>query len=227
LSAQVYTSYSSWLEGEDQALRDKYAPGMYGGAEPQTKSQAFEGFYRARSAMDKYAVRKFEILSLGFPIALALAFLLARLVGWLEHVNLGQGVAGLMLVYLVPGPVIFLSGLSFYVLTIPCLAVAALVLALSLKLMTSRWSSKVLLGFSISGAISVAFWFLVGIGPAKNSMDMAWNAFFFSLNVMWAGIFGIGLAVSPAARAVGLVSEEVVVSAKGVNRGSTESAFDH
>ena len=195
LSAQVYISYSSWLDGKVKALHEKYAPGMYGGTDTHSESEAFKSFYSAQSAMDKYAVRKWEILSFEFPIALTLAFLLARLAGWLGHVNsLGQGAAGLMIVYLIPGPVLFLSGVSWFLLTIPCLAVAALVLALSLKIITSRWSSKLFFAFLLSCAFS-CLW-----GWSQSNTDMAWNVFFISLQVMWAGIFGIGLAVPSNAK---------------------------
>jgi hypothetical protein len=174
LSAQVYISYSSWVDALIKA--------------------------NDTAALHKYSADNVLIFLFEFPVALTLAMLVAKSAGWLGHVNLWQGAAGLMPVYLVPGAVIFLSSITFFALTIPCLAVAALVLALSLKFITSRWSSKLFLGFLISGAISVVFWFLVGIGPAKNNMDMAWSTFFISLHVMWAGIFGMGLAAPPNAR---------------------------
>ena len=174
LSAQVHISYSSWV---DALIKSNDT-----------------------AALHKYSAGNLIFFLFEFPVALTLAMLVAKSAGWLGHVNLWQGAAGLMPVYLVPGPVIILSSLTFFVLTIPCLAVAALVLALSLKFITSKWSSKLFLGFLISGAISVVFWFLVGIGPAKNNMDMAWSTFFISLHVMWAGIFGMGLAVPPNVR---------------------------
>ena len=37
-------------------------------------------------------------------------------------------------------------------------------------------------------------------GWSQSNTDMAWNVFFISLQVMWAGIFGIGLAVPSNAK---------------------------
>jgi hypothetical protein len=191
-SAQVFISYSSWVDTLVKANRDKFAPGMYGNA--GNPSEAFNGFYRAQAALDKYAVLKWTIFCLEFPVALTLATLLAKSSGWLGHINLWQGVAGVVPVYLIPGPVLFLSGVSWFVLTIPCLAVAALVLALSLKIITSRWSTKLFLGFLLSCAFC-CLW-----GWSQRNVDMAWNVFFISLQMMWAGIFGMGLAIPPNAR---------------------------
>ena len=108
MSAQIYTSYSSWLDVQVKALHDKDAPGMYGGASVRSEAEALNGFYREQAAMDVYAVRKWQILCLGFPVALTVAFFLARFAGWLEHINLSQGIAGLGLVYIMPGPALYL-----------------------------------------------------------------------------------------------------------------------
>jgi hypothetical protein len=194
VSAQVYTSYSSWLDVQVKALHEKYAPGMYGNA--GKRSEAFNLFYREHAAMDVYAIRKWTIFCLGFPIALTVAFFLARFAGWLGHIDLGPGVAGLGLVYILPAPALFLSGVTRFLLTIPCLVGVAVGLAVSLKIITTRWSTKLCLGF----LLSCAFCCLWGWSVARDSVDMGWNVFFFSLETMWAGIFGLGLVLPPRAR---------------------------
>jgi hypothetical protein len=190
VSAQVYTSYSSWLDVQVKALHEKYAPGMYGNV--GNRSEAFNLFYREQAAMDVYAIRKWTIFCLGFPIALTVAFLLARFAGWLGHINLGQGVAGLGLVYVLPAPVLFLSGVTWFLLTIPCLVGVAVGLAVSLKIITTRWSTKLCLGFLLSCAFCCAW------GWSQPNVDIGWNFFFIPLEVIWAGIFGLGLAVPPS-----------------------------
>jgi hypothetical protein len=125
---------------------------------------------------------------------MTLASLVAKKAGWLGHVEIGQLLPGLIPVYFAPALVFYLSGVSWFALLIPSLAIAAYLLALSLKMITSKWPTKLFLSFLISGAGCVACWFLIINPQYKNTEDAAWYVFFISIEVIWGGIFGLGLA---------------------------------
>lgn len=211
LSAQVYTSYSSWLDVQVKALHDKYAPGIFSNG--ANASQAHNSFYREQAAMDKYAVLKWKIFCLGFPVALTTAFFLARLAGWLEHLDLWQGIAGLVVVYLLPAPILYLSGVTWFLLTLPCLVGAALALALTHRIITSKWSTKLFLGF----LLACAFCCLWGWSIARDNVDMGWNVFFIALEASWAGIFGWGLTLPLRARPLQMTRSTSLTSAQPRN----------
>lgn len=213
VSAQVYTSYSSWLDVQVKALHDRYARTVSNGGDP---SQAHNSFYREQAAMDQYAVLKWKIFCLGFPVALTTAFFLARFAGWLKHIDLWQGIAGLGVVYLIPALVFYLSGVTWFILTLPCLAGAALALALSHRIITSKWSTKLFLGFLLACAFCCLWGWSIGRGRRGN-VDTGWNVFFTSLEVFWAGIFGLGLALPPKARPLQMANNTSLTSAQPRN----------
>jgi hypothetical protein len=184
-------TYSAWVDSLRRAVPSQYAsPGGSGVG----SVAAYNDWYRANTALTPYADRKWPILCLGFPIALTLASVVARKAGWLGHIDDGKMLPGLIPIYFAPGLVFFLSGVSWFVLLIPGLVIAAGLLAQSLKMITSKWPTKLFLSLLVSGAACIAWWFLVINPQDKTSTDTAWNVFFFSLEVIWAGLFGLGLA---------------------------------
>lgn len=131
LSAAAFVSYSARVEKLYKALPSQYpAPGV----DPRA---AFDNWYRASTALAPYADRKWPILCLGFPVAMALASLLAKTAGWLR-IGFEQLLPGLVLIYFAPVLVFFLSGVSWFLLFFPSLGLAAGLLALSLRLVTSK-----------------------------------------------------------------------------------------
>lgn len=205
VSAWSYTSYSAKVEKLYEKLPRQetyiYQPGV-------SPSEGLDRWYRDKAAVDVKADRKWAILLWGFPLAVTLASLAAKMLGWLEHIDYPQLLPGLVPVYFAPPLIFYLSGVSWFLLLVPSLGIAAALLALSLLIATSKGSINPFrsffgfMGFLISGAICVVLWFLVGSGPAQNSVDMAWSTFFFSLEVSWAGIFGMGLTGPGSARPV-------------------------
>lgn len=197
LSAWAFVSYSAWVESLYRAVPSQYAsPGGSG----VDLAAAYNNWYRANTALTPFADRKWPILCLGFPIAMTLASIVAKKTGWLGHLEIGQLLLGVIPVYFAPALVFYLSGVSWFALLIPSLALAAYLLALSLKMITSKWPTKLFLGFLISGAACVACWFLIINPQYKSTEDTAWNVFFISIEMIWGGIFGLGLAVPQGVR---------------------------
>jgi len=178
--------YLSRVEKLYKALPSQYAPGV-------DPSAAHERWYRANTALTPYTDGKWLILIVGFPLAITLAALLANQAGWLA-IGLDRLLAGLIPTYIAPLLVLFLSAVSFFVLLIPGLGLAACLLALSLRLITSRRQIWFLLGFLLSAAFCAALGYRAFDPQVKTSVDTAWNVFFIWLEVMWGSIFGWSLA---------------------------------
>jgi hypothetical protein len=193
LSAWSFVSYSGWVEALYTANRQKFAPAMFGNG--GNVIDANKDFYRANVALTKYADRKWPIFCLGFPLAMTLAILITSKAGWLEHhIDNPQTVIGLIPVYCAPGLVLFLSAVSWFILAIPSLVLAAYLLTLSLNLMTSRRPTKFFRTFLVSSAACGTCGLFALLLPHKSSEDIAWRVFFVSLQVAWGGVFGMGLA---------------------------------
>jgi hypothetical protein len=188
LSAAAFVSYSARVEKLYTALPSQYEPGV-------DPSAAHERWYRANTALTPYADRKWLILIVGFPLAMTLAALLANQAGWLA-IGVERLLPGLIPVYIAPLLVLFLSAVSFFVLLIPGLGLAACLLALSLLLITSRRQIWFLLGFLLSAAFCAGLGYRAFEPQIKASVDTAWNVFFIWLEVMWGGIFGWSLAAA-------------------------------
>jgi hypothetical protein len=194
LSGVTYVAYSTWVDTLYSAVPSQYAAPHRSPAEAVA---AYENWYRAHTALTKYADRKWPILCLGFPVAMTLASLLALEAGWLPHTDIRKLFPGLLPVYFAPVLVLFLSAVSWFLLLIPSLAFAAYLLTLSVKVITSRKQPGLFLRFLFSGALCLVIWFvfLVLLSGDKSSGDVAGNLFLLALEVMWGGIFGMGLLV--------------------------------
>lgn len=188
LSAAAFVSYCARVERLYQALPSQYEPGV----DPVA---AHERWYRANAALTPYADRKWLILIAGFPLAMTLAALLATQIGWLA-IGRDRLLAGLIPIYVAPLLVLFLSAVSFFVLLIPGLGLAARLLALSLRLITSRRQIWFLLGFLLSAALCAGLGYWAFDPKVKSSVDTAGNVFFICLEVIWGSIFGWSLAVA-------------------------------
>jgi hypothetical protein len=190
LSAWAFNAYAAWVDKLYSAVPSQMSDtGL-------VTSESFDKWYRANTALGKYADRKWPILCLGFPFAMTLAMFVTSKADWLGYFSTEKKIAGLIPVYLTPGMILILSGVSWLVLLIPTLAIAACMLAFSLKTITSKWPTKLFLSFLLSGAACVVWWFQLG----ALGQDAAWNITFSSLELIWAGIYGLGLTVPGAVR---------------------------
>lgn len=164
LSASIYVWYSVWV---DDLYKTMPQNPVYS-ADPSALRGSFSdsAWYRSNVALTKYADRKWPILCLGFPIALTIALLLAKKIGWLQHVKGSQALIGLPL-YLVPGLILFVSAISRYILFIPALAAAGWVLAMTVDKIKSK-RSKAFRKFLISGGICLALWVVVLVVNQKD-----------------------------------------------------------
>jgi hypothetical protein len=190
LSASIYVWYSVWV---DDLYKTMPQNPVYS-ADPSASRGSFSdsAWYRSNVALTKYADRKWPILCLGFPIALTIALLLAKSIGWLQHVKGSQALVGLPL-YLVPGLILFVSAISWYVLFIPALAAAGWVLAMTVDKIKSK-RSKAFRKFLISGGVCLALWVVVLVVNQKDFGGTAWYVLLTALETIWAGIFGMELA---------------------------------
>lgn len=173
LSAWIYIP---WFETITQPYQMIYRPGPIGG--------------------DDSIVAKCLVLALGFPVAMTMASLVAKKAGWFRHISSGNLWAGLLPMYLIPGPVLFLSVVSRFLLLIPCLAVAAIAVAYLLKAITPTVSiKKVIRAFCDTLVCSVLLCVVLFIVHEQKSPDnLAWNTFYISLTTSWGAIFGMVLA---------------------------------
>ena len=189
-SAWAYDAYSAWFEKLYNAVPSQYTEN---GVTPESHDR----WERANTALAPYAGRKWIILCLGFPIAMTLAMSVTSLAGWLGNFSMEKKLAGLIPVYFAPLWVLYLSGVFWFLLLIPALAIAACVLSFSLKTITSKWSPKLFLGFLLGVAAFVVLWFNVGRQGqgGKASVDAAWNVAFTFLEMIWGGLYGLGLTV--------------------------------
>jgi len=122
-----------------------------------------------------------------------MALLLAKKIGWLQHIKGSQALIGLPL-YLVPGLILFVSAISWYVLFIPALAAAGWALAMTVDKITSK-RSKAFRKFVISGGVCLAVWVVVLMVDEKDLGGVtAWYVLLSTLETIWAGIFGMELA---------------------------------
>jgi hypothetical protein len=191
LSAWAFNAYAAWVDTLYSAVpRQMSDDGL-------VTSESFDKWYRANTALGPYADRKWTILCLGFPIAMSVAMFVTSKAGWLGYFGTEKKIAGLIPVYFAPGMVLYLSGVSWFLLLIPALAIAACVLSFSLKTITSKWSAKLFLGFLLGVAAFVVLWFNVGSHGqgGKASEDAAWNVAFTFLEMIWGGLYGLGLTV--------------------------------
>jgi hypothetical protein len=193
LSAWAYNAYSASVEKLYTALpRQSSDTGL-------VTSESFDKWYRASTALAPYADRKWPILCLGFPLAMTLAMFLTSKAGWLGYFSTEKKIAGLIPVYFAPAMVFYLSGVSWFLLLIPALAMAACLLSFSLKTITSKWSTKLFLGFLLGAAAFVALFFYFGNHGDKASTDTAWNVSLLCLEMIWGGLYGLGLTVPGSA----------------------------
>ena len=192
LSATAFVSYSARVERLYKAVPSQYEPGV-------DPSAAYDRWYRANTALTPYADKKWVILVVGFPFAMTLAVLLANQTGWLT-IGLDRLLPGLIPIYIAPLLVLFLSAVSFFVLLIPGLGLAACLLALSLRLITSRRQIWFLIGLLLSAAFCAGFGYQAFDPQVKTSVDTAWNEFFVWLEVIWGSIFGWSLAAADRVR---------------------------
>jgi hypothetical protein len=190
LSAWAYNAYAAWFEKLYDAVPSQYTDN---GVSPESHDK----WERANTALAPYAGRKWIILCLGFPIAMTLAMSVTSLAGWLGNFSMEKMIAGLIPVYLAPPLVFYLSGVFWFLLLIPALAIAACVLSFSLKTITSKWSAKLFLGFLLGVAAFVVLWFNSGTQGqgGKASVDTAWNVSFTFMEMLWGGLYGFGLTV--------------------------------
>jgi hypothetical protein len=189
LSAGAFNVYAAWVDKLYTAVpRQMSDTGL-------VTSQSFDRWYLANTALTKYADRKWSILCLGFPVAMTLAMFATRKAGWVGAFSMEKRISGFIPVYFAPAIVLFLSGVSWFLLLIPALALAAYLLSLSLKMITSKWSTKLFLSFLLSGAACVVIWFYFVNQGDKASQDTAWNVFFILLEMLWGGLYGLGLSV--------------------------------
>jgi hypothetical protein len=190
LSAWAYEAYSASVEKLYRALpRQSSDSGL-------VTSESFDKWYRASTALVPHADRKWPILCLGFPIAMTLAMFLTSKAGWLGYFSTEKKIAGLIPVYFAPTMVFYLSGVSWFLLLIPALAIAAGLLSFSLKTITSKWSTKLFLGFLLGAAAFVVLFFYFGNHGDNASTDTAWNVSFLCLEVIWGGLYGLGLTAA-------------------------------
>jgi hypothetical protein len=193
LSAWAYNAYSASVEKRYSALpRQSSDTGL-------VTSESFDKWYRANTALAPYADRKWTILCWGFPIAMTLALVLTSMAGWLGYFSTEKKIVGLIPVYFAPTMVFYLSGVSWFLLLIPALVIASGLLSFSLKAITSKWSTKLFLGFLLGAAAFVALFFYFGNHGDKASLDTAWNVSFLCLEVIWGGLYGLGLTVPGSA----------------------------
>jgi len=190
LSAYTFVSYSAWVSGLYRERPSQNVPG----ADPVA---AYNNWYRANVALTPYANRQWEIFLFGFPLAMSLAMVLARMFGWLRHLDIGYIVAGLIPAYFAAGPVFLLTAVAFP-LALPGILIAASLLALSLRIITSKWSTKLFVGFLLSGAASIIVLLVLAAGRPRSDAPTA--VFLISLEAVWGGIFGMWLAVPGQAK---------------------------
>lgn len=188
LSACIYNAYAARVEKLYNALPSQYT-------DTGITASSHEKWYQANNALVPYADRKWSILCLGFPIAMTLAMSATSLAGWLGNFSVEKKIAGLILVYFAPGMVLYLSGVSWFLLLIPTLGIAAFLLAVSLAIITTKWSARLFLGFLLGGAASALCWFHFVNHGDKASQDTAWNVSFLLLEMLWGGLYGFGLTV--------------------------------
>lgn len=188
LSACIYNAYAARVEKLYNALPSQYT-------DTGITMESREKWYQANNALAPYADRKWSILCLGFPIAMTLAVSVTSLAGWLGNFSMEKKFAGLVLMYFAAPLVFYFSGLLWLLLLVPGLALAACVLSLSLKTITSKWSAKLFFGFLLGVAAFVFLWFYFGNHGDKASLDTAWNVSFLCLEMIWGGLYGLGLTV--------------------------------
>ena len=183
LSAWVFVSYSAWV---DSLYTANYRASPYGS----------ENFSRNALTLANYGNTKWPIFCLGFPLAMTLAFFAAKTAGLLPHIGIRVALVGCLPVYIAPGMILFLSAVSWYVLAIPSLVAAAYLLTVSVHFITSDNSTRFFRRFLLSGAACGAAGLVTLFFTSKIVGDTAWRVFFISLQVVWGGLFGMGLAAS-------------------------------
>jgi hypothetical protein len=190
LSAYTFASYSARVSDLYKALPSQNVPG----ADPVA---AYNNWYRANLALTPYADRQWGIFLFAFPTAMSLAMILARVFGWLGHLEIGNMVAGVIPAYFAAGPALLLTAVALP-LAVPGMLIAASLLALSLRIATSSWSTKLFLSLLLSGAASITVFLALAAGRPRSDAPTA--VFLITLEALWGAIFGMWLAVPWHAR---------------------------
>lgn len=154
-------------------------------------SRAFEEWYRANTAATPFADRQWVIFALGFPLAIFVALITTKMLGWLPHIAPERIVAGMVPVFVAPG-IAFLMTAMMLPLAVPGIVLAAALIVLSLKIITTRWSAWLWLVLLGSGAACVVLWFVVVASPAPP--ELPGEIMVTTIELLWGGVFGLWLA---------------------------------
>jgi hypothetical protein len=178
---------------------------------------SFEAFYPANVAASQYADRQWPILCLGFPVAITAACLVAKIAGWLDHIETISLLPGLLIVYFVPVLVLFLTAVSWYALFLPALVLAAYLLKLSVKAIVDSPPPKFFRRLLDSAAVCFVFYLVISLflDPGIHKIS-GWATLLIGLEVSWACLYG--MALSECADFSGLFPR-FHLKASGANKG--------
>jgi hypothetical protein len=156
---------------------------------------SFEAFYPANVAASTYADRQWPILCLGFPIAITAASLIAKMAGWLDRIEIARLLPGLLIIYFIPAIVLFLTAVSWYVLFLPALVLAAYLLKLSVKVVVDRPPPKLFRHLLDSAAACFVVCLVVSLFVDQGiSKVSGWEVLLVGLEVSWACLYGMALS---------------------------------
>jgi hypothetical protein len=178
-SAWTFVSYARFVTGVYNAI-------------PQAP---FEAFYPANVAASNYADRQWPILCLGFPLAITAACLIAKISGWLPHIETARLLPGLFIAYFIPGIVLFLTAVSWYVLFLPALVLGAYLLKLSVRAVVDSPPPRFFRHLLDSAAVCFVLYLVISLllDPGIHNRS-GWETLLVGLEVSWACLYGMALS---------------------------------
>lgn len=213
LLASISSCCSAWLGSLSRANQERRAESDNSLSPGYHPGKADEIWEAENIRISKYADRFRPIFYLSFPVALNLALVVALGAGWLPRFSVPRMFAAMIPVYLAPGLVILLSGLSWGLLLIPTLALAAYLMRWSVEILTSRRPQRFVLTLLISIVLCSLLYVVVGtIFGDRNGEPIASAIFIITMEMTAAGLYGksltppIGFAPQPETVANGRLS---------------------
>ncbi len=190
-----YTSYSAWVGSLNKANSESHQMGLDDSLSPNyDPAKAYERWYAENIRFTKYYDREWPILCFSFPIVMNLALLIAVGAGWLPRVSVLRMFAALIPVYLAPGLVLALSAVSWFVLLIPALALAAYLLRLSVEIFTSRRPKRFVVTLLIAAGLCLLLCLITAaILGNGNGDSLAAAIFIIGTETIAAGLYGKSL----------------------------------
>ena len=197
VSGWAFSSYSAWVGSLYGANSARHLQGMNSMAPGYDPGAAQKEWYAENLRLTAYADRQWPIFCLGFSAAMTVAMLIAFMAEWLPREAAQRMFPALIPIYIAPVLLLFFTAVSWFLLLLPALALAAYLLTVSARILMSRPPRKLFRNFLISGAACFVLYFaMLAIAGEKGST--ASGVFIIAMEVTWAGLYGKALAESAA-----------------------------